>query len=124
LALHFRYGRFSALLTGDLEHAGETALVARAPELDAVLVKAAHHGSRSATLDAFLDRARPRWVVFSAGRTNPFGHPARETLLRVLRHGARPLLTLDLGTVTVWSDGARYRVESFVCGLLDEGALD
>jgi competence protein ComEC len=123
LVLHLHFGRFSALLTGDLEREGEAALLAPAQSLGAQLLKVAHHGSRSATLDSFLARVRPRWAVLSAGRNNPFGHPSREVLLRLVHHGARPLLTLDQGAITFVTDGERYTVESFISGVLERGIL-
>ena len=123
LVLYLHFGRFSALLTGDLERDGELGLLARSPSASALLLKVAHHGSRSATLDPFLTRVRPRWAVLSAGRNNPFGHPAREVLLRLVHHGARPLLTLDQGAITLVTDGERYVLESFVSGVLEKGVL-
>ena len=123
LVLYLHFGRFSALLTGDLERDGELGLLAHSPSASALLLKVAHHGSRSATLDPFLTRVRPRWAVLSAGRNNPFGHPAREVLLRLVHRGARPLLTLDQGAVTLVTDGERYVLESFVSGVLEKGVL-
>jgi competence protein ComEC len=117
------FGRFSALLTGDLESEGERGLVASGAPLDAFLLKVAHHGSRSATLGPFLERVRPRWAVVSAGRNNPFGHPAREVLLRLARCGARPLTTIDQGAITLGTDGRSYSVETFVSGMIESGEL-
>jgi beta-lactamase superfamily II metal-dependent hydrolase len=51
------------------------------------------------------------------------GHPSREVLLRLLRHGVRPLLTLDQGAVTFSTDGRHYVIESYVGGLLEKGLL-
>ena len=121
VVVRLTYGRFSALLTGDLEITGETEVSLRARELEARLLKVAHHGSKSATRDSFLDRVRPRWAVISAGRNNPFGHPAREVLIRLVRHGARPLLTSDQGAITFRTDGARYTLSTFVSGVLEQG---
>ena len=123
VVVRLTYGRFSALLTGDLEITGETEVSLRARELEARLLKVAHHGSKSATRDSFLDRVRPRWAVISAGRNNPFGHPAREVLIRLVRHGARPLLTSDQGAITFRTDGARYTLSTFVSGVLEQGEL-
>jgi competence protein ComEC len=123
VVLYLHFGRFSALLTGDLERDGELGLLARSPSVNALLLKVAHHGSRSATLDSFLTQVRPRWAVLSAGRNNPFGHPAREVLLRLVHHGARPLLTLDQGAITLVTDGERYTLDSFVSGVLETGLL-
>jgi competence protein ComEC len=123
IVLRLVFGDFSALLTGDLEKSAETQLLTEGQNLNSLLLKVAHHGSRAATLDPFLERVRPRWAVLSVGRNNPFGHPSRETLLRLLHHGVLPLLTLDQGAVTFETDGTHYILESHVGGLLEEGTL-
>ncbi len=123
VVMRLALGDFSALLTGDIEKSGEAELGAGAANLHSLLLKVAHHGSRSATLDPFLKRVRPRWALVSVGRSNPFGHPSRELMLRLLRHGVRPLLTLDQGAVSFETDGRRYIVESHVGGLLEQGTL-
>ena len=64
------------LLTGDVEEDIDPSLLAAGlPRLD--LLKVAHHGSRTATTEAFVAAVRPRVAVASAGADNPYGHPAR-----------------------------------------------
>jgi competence protein ComEC len=63
----------TALLTGDVERAAETAWLA-APEQVTVL-KVPHHGSLTSSSPAFLDHSDPVVAVVSAGRHNRFGHP-------------------------------------------------
>lgn len=123
IVLRMDYGRFSALLTGDLDGPGEARLVAEAAGLRSLLLKVPHHGSRSAAGMGFLDRVRPRWAVISAGRNNPFGNPSPETVRRLLRVGARLLPVSELGAVTFETDGGSYRLGSHRCGILDAGQL-
>jgi competence protein ComEC len=123
IVLALRYGKFRALLTGDLEKAGERQLLSWRDDLQSQMLKVAHHGSRYATPDEVLERVGPRWAVVSAGRNNPFGNPARELLMRLLRHGTRPLLTMDHGAIRFSTDGHSYILQSYVCGLLDAGPL-
>ena len=123
LVLQLRFHRFSALFTGDLEKSAEAAVLLR-PELQRTqLLKVAHHGSRSATSDAFLDRIQPRWAVLSAGRNNPYRHPSPEVLARLRHHHVRALSTMDYGAITVETDGNHYRIKSHVLGILEEGGL-
>lgn len=86
---------FSALLTGDLEQAGERRLLAAVPRhlLHADLLKVGHHGSRTSTGEALLDAVAPRLAWISAGRDNRYGHPSREVLDRLHRRGVRVLRT-------------------------------
>jgi competence protein ComEC len=123
IVLKFSYGKFSALLTGDLEKSGEREILAKEENLHSHLLKVAHHGSRWATTHALLDRTQARWAVVSVGRNNPFGHPSREAMSRLLQHGVQPFLTLDEGAITFETDGSRYAIKSHVRGILEQGYI-
>lgn len=81
------------LLTGDAGARSESLWIAAGESLRCDVLKVGHHGSRWATSDAFLDRARPRIAVVSVGRSNRFGHPSADALERLARHGCRVLRT-------------------------------
>jgi competence protein ComEC len=123
LVLEIFFKHFSALLTGDLEKAGETEVLSQPGMGRHLLLKVGHHGSRFGTSDAFLARTRPRWAVISAGRNNSFGHPAKETLARILRYRARPVSTMEEGAITFETDGMRYVLKSHLSGILERGKL-
>jgi competence protein ComEC len=123
LVLEFSYREFSALLTGDLEKSGEAGLLSRSDDLHCRLLKVAHHGSRWGTSNYLLDRIDSRWAVISVGRNNPFGHPSKEALSRLLQHNVRSFLTLDHGAITFETDGTRYLIKSHINGVLDRGDL-
>ena len=65
----------------------------------------AHHGSRTSTSSELLSAARPGIALISAGRNNRFGHPSKQTLQRLKEQGSRVLLTSELGTVRIETDG-------------------
>ncbi len=123
VVLRLNYGRFSALLTGDLERAAERDLLRRRQDPSSLLLKVAHHGSRWATQDSFLERVKPRWAILSVGKNNPFGHPAREVMARLQHRHVIPLLTMDQGAITFATDGSRYVLATYVGGVLQSGAL-
>jgi competence protein ComEC len=103
LVLHVTYGQTSFLLPGDVEAAGEAALVAAGiPRAD--VVKAPHHGSRTSSGRGLVAASRPRWVVFTVGAGNRYGFPHAETLARWRESGAE-LLRTDDGPVRFRSDG-------------------
>jgi competence protein ComEC len=81
------------LLTGDIESAGERALLRRYPGLPVDLVVAPHHGSRSSSGAALIAATRPAWVVFSTGWRNRWGFPAEAVVARWRRAGALPFST-------------------------------
>ncbi len=123
IVLEFAFGRFSALLTGDLEKSGEAEVLSYSSDLQGLLLKVAHHGSRSATTDALLERTGARWAVISAGRNNPYGHPSSDVMGRLQRHGAQPFLTMNEGAVTFETDGEAYIIKSYFRGVLERGEL-
>ena len=93
------------LLTGDVEDGVDPSLLAAGlPRVD--ILKVAHHGSRTATTDAFVMAVRPRVAIASAGTGNPYGHPARATLERLAASGARVYRTDRDGTVSVTFDAS------------------
>lgn len=82
IVVRFTYGKTSFLLTGDLPRE-ETVL----PDEEAVTVlKAAHHGSKYSTSDAFLNLVQPKEAVISVGK-NSYGHPAPDVLARLEKNG-------------------------------------
>ncbi len=88
------------LLMGDVERGIDPTLLARGlPRVD--VLKIAHHGSATATTQAFVDAVRPRVAVASAGAGNPYGHPAASTLERVRASGARVYRTDQDGSVEI-----------------------
>lgn len=69
------------------------------------LLKVGHHGSRSASSEAWLAELAPRVAVISVGARNRYGHPAPEVLDRLARRGIEVLRTDQRGTITFTSDG-------------------
>jgi competence protein ComEC len=99
------------LLAGDVEQDIDPSLLAAGlPRLD--LLKVAHHGSRTATTEPFVEAVRPRIAIASAGAGNPYGHPARSTLERLAAVGARVYRTDRDGTVAVAFDPEGMTVRS------------
>ncbi|WP_330270293.1 DNA internalization-related competence protein ComEC/Rec2 [Lentzea sp. NBC_00516] len=90
LKAHTRAGR--VLLTGDVELAGQAALLGER-DLNAEVLKVPHHGSRY-SLPAFLKAVRPRVALVSVGTGNRYGHPSPH-VLDVLRTGGALVLRTD-----------------------------
>lgn len=108
-----RYGGFTALLTGDAPAWVEERMIQRygADALRGDVLKAGHHGSRTASSEAFLDTVKPELVVISAGARNRYGHPHREVLSRLRARGIDAARTDEDGTVriVVEEGGASWR---------------
>jgi competence protein ComEC len=99
------------LLMGDVEVGIDPSLLKDdLPHVD--LLKVAHHGSKTATTQAFVDATRPTVAVASAGTGNPYGHPAKSTLDRLTASGARVFRTDLDGTVVVGFEASGMTVRA------------
>ncbi len=103
------YGATRLLFMGDAGVPVEGQLAGRVGRVD--LLKVGHHGSLTATSDAWLDEVAPRQAVISVGTRNSYGHPTPEVLERLGRHHVETLRTDRLGTITFTSDGHRGQLE-------------
>ena len=114
VVLRLVYGEISFLLTGDIFSEAEADLVARDALIDSDVLKVAHHGSRTSSIDEFLDAVSPAAVVVSVGEENRFGHPHTETVAALLGHVPedRVYLTSERGDVEFVTDGTRLRVKT------------
>ncbi len=117
IILRLDFGKRKILLTGDVERAGETALLNSKRTrnyLAADVVKAPHHGSKSSSNEAFVKATGARYSIISVGQTSIFGHPHKEVVERWQRSGAEVLTTGTSGMITVTTDGGDLRVRTFM----------
>lgn len=107
VVLRVEHGNVTFLLTGDIDSTQEAAIVARGTPVAADILKVAHHGSQYSSGADFLAAVAPNEAVISVG-TNSYGHPAPETLNRLLAAGARIWRTDQRGTIVITSNGLTY----------------
>ena len=98
VVLRVGFGRTRLLFPGDAGFPVEQRLLDRIGPV--ALLKVGHHGSRTATSEAWLDRLRPACAVISVGARNRYGHPTPEVLARLLRRGIAVHRTDRAGTIT------------------------
>ncbi|HJS47024.1 MAG TPA: MBL fold metallo-hydrolase, partial [Gemmatimonadales bacterium] len=110
VVLLVEYGCFRAVLAGDAGLPAEARVAGRVGPV--TLLKAGHHGSRTATGDAWLEELAPRVAVLSTGEGNRYGHPAPATLDRLARHGVAAWRTDREGTITARSDGRTFTIRA------------
>ncbi|MFL6212441.1 MAG: ComEC/Rec2 family competence protein [Blastocatellia bacterium] len=113
VVLRLVYGSTAILLTGDIEEATEAALAASGVDLRADVMKAPHHGSKTSSTDAFLNRVRPHCAIISVGERSRFGHPHQVVLERYVSRDVRLLQTGRDGAVTVESDSASLTFSTY-----------
>ncbi len=114
LVLRLSHGEVDMLFSGDVEVAGERALLVTPTQLESEILKVPHHGSRSSSTRPFLEAVSPEIAIASLGYRNRFRFPAPEVVGRYEQQGTTLLRTDQVGTVTVRSDGESYRVETFL----------
>lgn len=118
LTLLLRYGRSSALLTGDLERTGEEEcrryLEKNHPGLKAAVLKAAHHGSAFSTGEDWLQACDPQVTVISCGMRNRYGHPSPQTMERLAERKTAVYDTRFSGAIRIRFQENRILVSEFL----------
>ena len=125
------FGKYTLLFPGDVQGSGEDALTETFADmlklrnedmhqkddtggsrrLDVYVT--AHHGSAGTTTSEFLDTARPRLAINSAGLNNRYGHPAPETLARLKESGTAYLTLYETGAATIDLSGRDMKITKF-----------
>ena len=113
--LQISWGQIRILLPGDIESAVETQLLGSAILLPAPidLLVAPHHGSKTSSTSAFVQRLQPKQVVFSAGYQHQFGHPHSSVSERYINLGSRVWNTAEQGAITFeWQPSGELTVSA------------
>ncbi|PHN20255.1 DNA internalization-related competence protein ComEC/Rec2 [Pseudomonas sp. ICMP 460] len=87
------------LLTGDIDRAAERALLDSPLAVPTDWLQAPHHGSRSSSSEAFIQRLAPKSVLISRGRGNAFGHPHPQVLTRYQAVGSLVYDSAEQGAI-------------------------
>ncbi len=93
------FGQNSFLFTGDLPEKEEAKLLEQGVDLKSTVLKVAHHGSKYATSEKFLEKVAPREAIISVGKNNRFGHPTPETIQRLEAQKIDILRTDEVGDI-------------------------
>lgn len=91
-------GKSTAVFTGDAGIEAE-ALMLRRRNYAAQVAHLGHHGSSTATSNAWLDAVAPSIALISCGRDNRYGHPHKEVMAKIQARGIRDLRTDRDGTI-------------------------
>ena len=99
------HGQTSFLFTGDAERELEEWMVNSGQNIASNVLKVAHHGSRTSSIDTFLDAVNPSAAVISLGANNRYGHPHREVMDRLNARNIRIHRTDHMGTIRMITNG-------------------
>ncbi len=114
LVFRLTYGRFSMLLTGDMETSGEETLLTSGVLTPVTILKAGHHGSATSSSEEFIEKLSPSVTILSYGRKNRYGHPAEKVRERLLEHGSKIYETGLSGAVMVRTDGKKLKIKTML----------
>ena len=110
IAFKLTFGETSFLFTGDMEKASEKSTMIKHYDVSADVLKVAHHGGDSSTIEAFLEAVSPKIAVISVGEGNKYGHPDLSVLEALIEKGVDIYRTDLEGDIVIVSDGKQLEV--------------
>lgn len=116
VAIFLDYMDSEFLFTGDMEQTAEDELVSSGYNIDADVLKVAHHGSSTGTSEDFLQAVSPDYAAISCGEGNVYKHPHDKTLDLLSGSGIKTYRTDISGDISFVSDGRNVNV------VLEKGA--
>lgn len=80
LVMKMIYKNFSMLFTGDIEEIAERKIIDTYKDnsdiLKSEVLKVAHHGSKTSSINEFLNLVKPKIALIGVGENNKFAHPS------------------------------------------------
>lgn len=102
------FGDISILFTGDAEKKAEQFYLDKYGHfLDVDVLKVAHHGSKTSSIEPFLEVVTPELSLISAGLKNKFNHPSDEVIDRLSYFGSEIFRTDESGALLFYSNGKK-----------------
>lgn len=79
------YYNFSMLFTGDIEKIAEEKILQMVNNklLKSDILKVGHHGSKTSSIERFVETVNPKIALIGVGEKNKFGHPNSEVIKRL-----------------------------------------
>ena len=103
------YNDFRLVLTGDSNEINEPIIAERIGKIDCDVLKVAHHGSESSSLDAFLNAVDCEYAVISCGEGNSHHHPRQVALDRLIAQDMTIYRTDNNGNIVLTvTDGDNF----------------
>lgn len=86
IVMKLTYNNFKILFTGDIEKIAEEEIIktyTKTNKLNTNIIKIAHHGSKTSSIQEFLNLVKPQIALIGVGKDNNFGHPNNDVLKRL-----------------------------------------
>ncbi|MFP4284166.1 MAG: ComEC/Rec2 family competence protein [Desulfovermiculus sp.] len=104
IAVRVVYQDFAAIISGDLEKAGELDIINAGFVLRSQVLELGHHGSRTSTHPDWVEAVGPELAIIQVGRNNKYGHPHAEVIEFLEESNIPYLTTATHGTLVVQAD--------------------
>lgn len=117
LVFKFIYKNLSILFTGDIEEIAEKQIIEKYKNTDrlkANILKVAHHGSKSSTIQSFIDLVQPQIALIGVGKNNNFGHPNDGVLQRLNNKNVNVYRTDEKGEILIYLKNNNINIKSIV----------
>lgn len=109
------YQNKAFLFTGDISESVEADLIAEyGNELNADVIKVAHHGSKNSSSEDFVKVVSADYAVISVGEGYIFGHPSTGVINNFYEAGAKKVLRTDLEGNIMFAVSDNYDTEYFI----------
>lgn len=86
LVIKLTYNNFNMLFTGDIEQIAEEEIIKtyiKTNKLNSDIIKIAHHGSKTSSIQEFLNLVKAQIALIGVGANNNFGHPNDDVIKRL-----------------------------------------
>lgn len=113
----FISGDFSILFTGDIEKIAEERLIqmySKTNKLKSEILKVAHHGSKSSTIEEFLNLVQPKIAVIGVGEDNNFGHPNSDVIKRIKAYTSKIYRTDKYGEIKIKYKNRKVEIKTMI----------
>ncbi|HLS09054.1 ComEC/Rec2 family competence protein [Lentibacillus sp.] len=107
IVLNITFKNMDFLLMSDVEKEQEKRLI-KQHNLDAEILKVAHHGSHTSTSLKFLREVSPNVAILTYGKKNEFGHPVDRVIENLHEVNTAIYPTSVFGDITIRTDGKGF----------------
>lgn len=103
------------LFTGDIEEETEKVLVQKYKNTNTLksdILKVAHHGSKSSSIQEFLDLVKPKIALIGVGEDNKYGHPDNNTIKKLENINCKIYRTDKMGEIILGNNKIAVNIEN------------
>ena len=99
------YKSFSMLFTGDIEAVAEKKMLQEYKNnlqiLNSTILKVGHHGSKTSSIQEFIEIVKPKIALIGVGKNNKFDHPNNQVIERLEKYNGRIYRTDENGEISI-----------------------